>query len=90
MNKDKKSIFQRIIFPSKNKEFILDNDILTITQNIAIVRVKKNIDEQIMQELYKIYKDKADELYLIDEEEFKNFINIYLPIYLKQRGVEDD
>lgn len=89
MNKDKKSIFQRIVFPSKNKEFILDNDILTMTQNIAIARVKE-IDEQIIQELYEIYKDKADELYIINEEEFKNFINIYLPIYLKQRGVEDE
>lgn len=61
-----------------------DNFMLTVQQQIAIARVKQ-IDEFIIKELFEIYKGKADELIIIDETEFEEFIRKYLPIYIKEK-----
>lgn len=62
-----------------------DNFMVTVQQQIATAYVKQ-IDEFIIKELFEIYKGKADELIIIDETEFEEFIRKYLPIYIKEKN----
>ena len=62
-----------------------DDFMLTFQQQMAIARVKQ-IDDFIIKELFEIYKGKADEIIVIDETEFEEFIRKYLPIYIKEKN----
>lgn len=62
-------------------------DTASITHKIAI-EYAKNVDEIILKSIYETYKGMADEVIVIDETKFKEFVYKYLPIYLKDLEVE--
>lgn len=62
-----------------------DDFMLIAQQQFAIARVKQ-IDKFIIKKLFEIYKEKADELIIIDETEFEEFIRKYFPIYIKEKN----
>ena len=66
-----------------------ENEIASITRKIA-VEYAKYVDEIILKSIYETYKGMADEVIVIDETEFKEFIYKYLPIYLKDKEVNNN
>lgn len=67
--------FMRVV---RNEDYTL-----TIQKQIAI-QTAKHVDQLLLDELYKLYKGKADAVIVINETEFEQFIKKYLPFYLKE------
>lgn len=81
------NMINRIQLPPLPIDF--ENEIASITRKIA-VKYEKYVDEIILKSLYETYKGMADEVIVIDETEFKEFIYKYLPIYLKDKEVNNN
>ena len=79
-------MINRIQLPPLPIDF--ENDKASITCKIA-VEYAKYVDEIILKSIYETYKGMADEVIVIDETEFKEFIYKYLPIYLKDKEAKE-
>lgn len=70
-----------------DREQPIDNyacNIVRMTGKLITAYVEK-VDEYILKTLYEYYKDTdITDLFVIDKQEFKNFILKYLPIYLNE------
>lgn len=75
-------MINRIQLPPLPIDF--ENDITSITYKIAVEH-EKFVDEIILKSIYETYKGMANEVIVINETEFKEFIYKYLPIYLKDK-----
>lgn len=68
-----------------NPEWFEEN----IKIQLAIQKVQGSINDRIIEELYKIYKEKGyDQLYVISELEFEKFLSECLPKYLNKEELE--
>ena len=60
----------------------------SLVEELVIMR-QKEIDEHIVDELYKVYKDTAiSEVYIIGEKEFEAYLKATLPKYLEMKRGE--
>lgn len=79
-------MLHKINFPD-NFEKIDNKDICSLHNTLAI-HIAEQVNQAILNELYKIYKDKVNDLIVIDESEFEQFLRKYLPIYMKKKEGE--
>lgn len=79
-------MINRIQLPSLPIDF--ENERASITHKI-VVEYEKYVDEIILKSIYETYKGMVDEVIVIDETKFKEFVYKYLPIYLKDLEVKD-
>ncbi|MBO7071034.1 MAG: hypothetical protein J6W09_07060 [Bacteroidales bacterium] len=64
-----------------NKELPFSFDGADLVDKIIAVRVRE-IDEFVLRWLYETYKnEKISKAYVLSEEEFRKFLNKYLPLY---------
>lgn len=69
----------------KNVKFDEIQNNLSLSINAAIDKIQQSIDDEILNEMYKIYKNTdISRVYLISEPEFKKFLYKMLPIYMEQ------
>lgn len=88
--KDKKYLAYRISMPSTLPPIVEENGgiMVKIQENILVEKVKK-IDKEIIDRFTEIAKDYGiNELLLLNETEIKMFFKKYLPIYIKERGLD--
>lgn len=78
------NMINKIQLPPLPIDFDFENGIAKMTHKIA-VEYEKKVDEIILKSIYETYKGMANEVIVIDETEFKEFIYKYLPIYLKDK-----
>ena len=83
----KPRIIEVVQFPSKPITPNFFEDSIKISQ--VIVEINQNINDRIIEELYKIYKEKGyNQLYVISELEFEKFLLECLPKYLTKEELE--
>lgn len=59
------------------------DSVYKMVQSILVSR-QKNVEDKLLGELYDIYRhSKISDLYVIDETEFKKFLRIALPVYMR-------
>lgn len=89
VDKTKNNILFSIDIPRETKveigDFTEDKIFSSLKYELVIQRAK-NVDKFVLESLYEIYKEhsNANELIVIDEEKFIDFIIKYLPIYLQE------
>lgn len=67
-----------------NKELPFSFDGVDLVDKIIAVRVRE-IDEFVLRWLYETYKnEKISKAYVLSEEEFRKFLNKYLPLYQEE------
>ena len=84
-------MIKSVKLPPIQQDFELEDEMIKIRHTIAVEYIK-HVDEIILKSIYETYKGMADEVIVIDETKFKEFVFKYLPIYLKdqEREVEDE
>lgn len=67
-----------------NKELPFSFDGSDLVDKIIAIRVRE-IDEFVLRWLYETYKnEKISKAYVLSEEEFRKFLNKYLPLYQEE------
>lgn len=67
------------IYFNKNLPFSFDGT--DLVDKIIAIRVRE-VDDFVLRWLYETYKnEKISKAYVLSEEEFRNFLNKYLPVY---------
>lgn len=85
IEKEAPILFEIDIEPNKVKSFVDGNKIRNVMSAI-VLSINQQIDEKIIEEMYKIYKEtEISTVYLIDKNQFKDFINTMLPKYMEER-----
>lgn len=84
-------MFNKIIINDNLKKNIFsdeDNAIkatIETTIETMVLKVQQRIDEVLLKDLYEIYRNtNISSLIVIDEVQFKEFLNKYLPIWFKE------
>lgn len=70
------------------KCFVPKGDINNILMEAIAIKVKE-VEDSLFKQLYETYKESnVSEIYVIDESEFRKFLEKYLPIYYKEKEEE--
>lgn len=86
IKKEKPMLFQIDIEENKFKNAILEGNKINNLVSCVIKSINQQIDEKIIEEMYKIYKEtEISTVYLIDKNQFKDFINTMLPKYMEEK-----
>lgn len=89
VDKTKNNILFSIDIPREPKiehgDFAEDKISSSLKYELVVERAK-NVNKFVLESLYEIYKEHSNvnELIVIDEEKFIDFIFKYLPIYLQE------
>lgn len=86
IKKEKPMLFQIDIEENKLKNAFIKENKMSNLVSCVIKSINQRIDEKIIEEMYEIYKETIiSRVYLIDKNQFKDFINTMLPKYMEEK-----
>lgn len=81
-------LFRIDVEPNKVKSFVDGNKIRNV-MSAVMLSINQQIDDKFIEATYQIYKETdISTVYLIDKNQFKDFIKTMLPKYMKKRKGE--